>query len=487
MAPGVELPVHRRALDPHEAAGQNDKSGHSKRSPLSHNQQYLWFVHQLNPESNAYVIPIAWRIRGPLNLSALQSSLNDLIQRHEALRLRFGEEGGQPYQQVCDIPHWPLRQVECQGSEPSQAEAKLNELLRQAMREPLDLSSSGPIRGLLMRLGAEDHALLLEIHHLVCDDWSCGILAAELSKLYAGHLQHTAPSLTALQSGFLEFVQWHRDARENDGFEKELGYWLPRLVRSTDETEAPFPPSVPAESSGSPGGRIPLHVPHELVKKLLKLGGASRATLFMTLLAGFHALLHRCGGQSRTRVGIPSAGRLWSRVESTVGYFVNTLPHAADFQPSMSFTELIEDVRGTLVQDLAHSDVPYGRIVNGLQKVRGLPASRSPLLTSMFTLRQSDSEFGLEGLRVEGIALPALQSQFPLSLWLAQKSTGLHGYLSFATESFDEFTARGLASSYLQLLESAVAEPARPIFRWAIMSAFACAGRPISLRRCWAS
>ena len=428
--------------------------------PLSFAQQRLWFIQQLEPESAAYNVPIASRLVGPLDVPALERGLNEVARRHEILRTSFILEDGNPVQVVAAEPNIHLELIDPGELLGAEREAEALRLAQESARRPFDLERGPLLRALLVRLGAEEHLLVLTLHHIVCDAWSLGVLLRELGALYEAYREGLGSPLGELPIQYADFALWQRERLTGELLDRELGYWrgqlggeLPVLALPTDRPR----PAV----QGHRGGRRALLLPELLTEKLKTLGRQEGATLFMTLLASFQALLSRYSGQEDLVVGTPIAGRTRTETEGLIGFFVNTLALRADLSGEPSFRELLGRVRESALGAYAHQEVPFGRLVEELRPGRSL--SHAPLFQVMFALQNTPREgLELEGLRLSPVALDAGTAKFDLTLEAVERGEELTCELEYDAELFEAGTAERLLGHYERLLEAAAVDPDRP-------------------------
>jgi amino acid adenylation domain-containing protein len=414
--------------------------------PLSFAQQRLWFLDRLEPGSPVYNLPVALRLTGPLDPAALERGLNEVFRRHEALRTTFAEgPDGEPRQIVAPFRPAALPQVDLSGLPPDMARAEASRQSVREARRPFDLSplSQGPVaRTLLLRLGEQEHHLLLAFHHIAFDGWSVEVLRRELSAFYSG----SSLAEPAFQYG--DFAVWQRRWLSGDALAAQIGYWRERLAGAPPVLELPADrPRPPVQSFR--GATLPLAVPPALAAGLRGLARSESATLFMTALAAFAALLSRFTGQKDLVLGSPVANRTEAGIENLIGFFVNTLALRTDLTGDPPFRALLGQVRESALSAYAHQDLPFERLVEELHPERDL--SRSPLFQVMFSL---DPVWGSElapGLGCELLRIDTGTAKFDLSLFLSDEDGGLTALLEYASDLFDPATVARLGRSFLDL------------------------------------
>ncbi|WP_244221665.1 non-ribosomal peptide synthetase [Corallococcus exercitus] len=438
--------------------------------PLSFAQQRLWFIDQLEPGSALYNMPVALRLLGVLDESALEGSLDALMARHEALRTTFRTEAGQPVQHIHARATVPLERVDLTALE--DAGARLREAERRATVEsqrPFDLERGPVIRALLLKLAAEEHVLVLHLHHIVSDGWSLGVMVRELTALYAALREGRPPALPELPVQYADFALWQRGWIQGEALEAQLAWWAQQLAGAPRALELPTDKTRPAVSTQR-GDTVPVHLPLALSERVEALARQEGATPFMVLLAAFQTVLHRYSGQDDVLVGTPIANRRHAETEGLIGFFVNTLVLRGSFGARTTFRELLAQVRTTTLGAYEHQDIPFERLVESLQSTRDL--GRMPLFQVMFALQNAPvPELSLPGLTVRPAALAErTTSQFDLSLDLDRRDDGFHGKLEYATDLFERPTMARLLTHLRVLLETVLTQPDAPLSSLSLVS-----------------
>ncbi len=437
--------------------------------PLSFGQQRLWFFEQLESGRAVYNVPLRLRMVGRLDVAALVGTLREVVRRHEVLRTRFASEEGRAVQVVEASSAVPLAVVDLSAlPEP----ARLRETRRVARLEtgrPFDLGRPPLLRMLLMRLGQEEHEAVLTMHHIASDGWSLGVLVREVEALYrrlaTGKGEAPLPELP-IQYG--DFARWQREWLRGEILEAQLAYWRGQLAGSAEILELPTDRPRPAVQSFR-GARRPFRLSGELAAGLSRLSRGRGATLFMTLLAGFEALLYRVTGQTDLSVGTPVAGRTRVETEDLVGFFVNTLVLRTELAGSWSFGQLLERVREVSLEAHAHQEVPFERLVEELRPVRDL--GRTPLFQVMFALQNAPlGDLSLPGLSLSPVEVPVETAKFDLELTLGERAGGLWGWWTYSTDLFDPATIARLEDHLTRLLAGGVSSPESSLEGLAMLS-----------------
>ncbi|MDX2592029.1 non-ribosomal peptide synthase/polyketide synthase [Streptomyces sp. WI03-4A] len=433
-------------------------------APLSYAQQRLWFLDRFEPGSTEYTTLSVLRLRGPLDQSALHTALHGLVARHEALRTTFTEQDGQA-RQVVNPPHRVDLPVDDLATAPD-ARAAVDALLEREAATPFDLATGPLLRARLARLAADEHVLVLAVHHIVTDGWSLGVLGRDLGELYTAAHDGRRPELPELPVRYADHAIWQR-ARA-DRVERQLVDWRQRLD-GVPPLEPPTDRPRPAVRTRD-GALVTFTLPADLTDRLRALGRETDATLYMTLLTACTALLSRWADQDDFAVGTVTAGRERPELHDVVGMFVNTLVLRNRVRPGSTFRALLEQVRGTVLDAFAHQDVPFERLVDALQPERD--TSRTPLFQVMVALHNLGAEApALPGLEVEPVLPPVRNATFDLSFDFVEGDGGVTGHLEYDTGLFDEDTVRRLADRLRLLLQSAVQDPDRDLRALELMTA----------------
>ena len=422
--------------------------------PLSFAQQRLWFLDQLG-DSN-YLVPATSRLTGPLNVAALERSLNEITARHDALRSTFTTIDGQPMQIIAPRLPLTLTPIDLRNLPESERATETRRLREEALR-PFDLGRGPLFRASLVRLGEEEHLLLLTMHHIVSDGWSLGVLIRELATLYENFVEETTPNLPELPIQYADFAVWQRQWLSGEVLERQLKYWREQLGDNPPVLELPTDrprPLVPTYK----GSFLTCEIGKDLTDALKDLSRREGVSLYMTLLAAFKTLLARYAGQDHVIVGTPIANRNRIEIENLIGFFVNTLVLRTDFSDNPRFHKLLKQIREVTLGAFAHQDVPFEKLVEELQPERDM--SRTPLFQVMFSLQNSP----MPALKLSEVTMTLLQDEsttapFDLTLDITERAQSLECLLEYSTEIFDHSTARRILNHYTNLLESIVANP----------------------------
>ncbi|MEU3087101.1 amino acid adenylation domain-containing protein [Streptomyces massasporeus] len=440
----------------------------------SYAQRRMWFLQQMDGPGGAYNIPSVLRIDGPLDVAALRAALGDVLARHESLRTVLPYVDGRLLQQVLPPTAPALAATPV-------TEAELDERLAAGARRPFDLAVEPPLRAELFSTGADAHVLLLVLHHCACDALSMRLIARDLDRAYAARAAGRAPRFDPAPVRYSDYTLWQNELLAADGtggglLETQVAYWREQLAGLPEQIELPTDRPRPAVASYA-GDHISVSLDAELHRRLVDLGRASGASLFMVLHAGLAALLSRLGAGDDIAVGSPVAGRLDQALDDVVGAFVNTLVLRTDVSGRPAFTDLLQRVRETALAAYAHQDVPFEYLTDALAPERSL--ARHPLFQVMLGLQDSApaGEFTLPGLTVSTELGRTGTAKFDLFLSLIERRTadgapaGLDGYLEYASDLFEPETARTLFDRFARLLAGAAADPGSPVDRIDLLTA----------------
>ncbi|MEW1658553.1 amino acid adenylation domain-containing protein [Streptomyces sp. NPDC093707] len=436
-------------------------------APLSSTQQRLWFLDQLSPGRPDYNIPLVVRLRGELDESALLGALREVVRRHEVLRSRFTADGGQeagdqPRQVVAPVEVFTPVVTDLSGLPYQEAAEQALELAASDMATPFDLTQAPMIRARLVRTAPEEHTLALIVHHTAGDGWSLSVLWEEIATAYGALRtgEGAGGALPELPCQYGDFAAWQQERLAAGALAEQFAYWREQLT-GTPVLELLTDRPRPAERTGA-GDRYVFRIPEELRVRLGALGQAGGGTLFMTLLAGFQALLARYSGQDDIAVGSPIAGRNRAELEPLVGFFVNTLVLRTDLSGDPSFAELLDRVRKVTLDAYTHQEAPFDKLVEELSPERDL--SRNPLFDVLFQLHPDQpAQLRMDGVAVEPVEVDNRTAKFDLSLALTECPDGLEATVDYSTDLFDRATVERLADHYVRLLAGAADDPARPV------------------------
>ncbi|HKH48535.1 MAG TPA: amino acid adenylation domain-containing protein, partial [Thermoanaerobaculia bacterium] len=439
--------------------------------PLSFAQQRLWLIDQLEPGSAAYNIPAALRLRGALEPALLARIFAEVVRRHEVLRTTFAPRAGGPVQVVASAasarPELPL--IDLARLPEAERESAARGLARDEGVRPFDLGRGPLLRLRLVSLGAQEHLLLVTMHHIVADGWSVDVLIREVAALYEAFSHGQVSPLPELPVQYADFAVWQRDWLQGAVLEAQLAVWKRRLAGAPQVLDLPADRPRPAVPT-SRGAERPVALPAGLAAAVREVSRREGATPFMTLLAAWAIVLGRHANQDDLLVGAPVAGRNRQETEGLIGFFVNTLVLRADLSGTPAFVEALRRVREAALEAFTHQDLPFERLVEEVATRRDL--ARSPLIQVLFALQTGfDPKLDLPGLALSPFEAGIRSARFELILNLEEKPEGISGALEHSTDLYDAPTVERLAGHFQTLLEAAVAAPATTIAELPLLSA----------------
>ncbi|HEX8362163.1 MAG TPA: amino acid adenylation domain-containing protein, partial [Longimicrobium sp.] len=425
-------------------------------NPLSFAQQRLWFLEQIGT-GTAYHIPIRLRLTGTLDRVALVRALDRIVERHEALRTVFTLVDGEPVQRLASEARFHLAAFDLAGR--AEAEAELNRLVAEETNTPFDLEHGPLIRGRLVRLAADDHVLLVTMHHIVSDGWSMGVLTRELSALYGAFVRGEADPLPALPVQYADYAAWQRKWVDGEVLKQQADYWKTTLAGAPELLELPADRPRPARPDHV-GAAVAVELDEKLTAALKALSQRNGTTLYMTMLAGWAAVLGRLSGQDDVVIGTPTANRGRGEIEGLIGFFVNTLALRMDLSGAPSVAELLGRVKARSLAAQHHQDIPFEQVVELVQPARSM--AHTPLFQVMFAWQHA-AQGGLElpGLTLGAVGgAPRVSAKFDLSLTLAETGGKIVGAMEYATALYDAATIERYLG-YLRLVLQAMAADER--------------------------
>ncbi len=456
----AEVERARREAEGLEAPGIG-KAPRAGDLPLSFAQQRLWFLQQLEPESPAYSIPGALRLRGGLDRPALARAIASLVERHEVLRTVFRLAQGEPVQVVRPSAGWEVPLLDLSRLPAGTREAAVPAVLAAEAARPFDLSSDSLLRTLLLRLSGgaeEEHVLFFNLHHIVSDGLSVRLLVRELSAFYADARSGEAPHLPELPVQYADYAFWQRGWLQGEVLERQLDYWRRSLAGAPEVLNLPADRPHPATQTYRGGARVRV-LPGDLCAALRDLSRRASVTLFTTLLAAFKTLLLRYGAGEDLVIGTNAANRTRREVEGLIGFFVNTLVLRTGLAGDPGFREALARVWETVLGAFAHQDLPFDRVVEELQPRRDL--SVTPLFQVAFDMEPAGRVETLElaGLKIAPLPLPHRTAKLDLNLTLGERGDGLEVVAEYSADILDTATIDRLLGHFENLLRGLAAGP----------------------------
>jgi amino acid adenylation domain-containing protein len=462
-------------------------TGRDGNLPLSFAQQRLWFLDQLVPNNPFYNVPAALRLTGSLNFSALQQTFNEIVHRHEALRTTLALVSGQPVQRIAAAFHLPINVVDLRNLPKESRQTEATRLTAQEAQRSFNLSTDLLLRVTLLQLDDAEYLLMLNMHHIVSDGWSIGVLIQELGALYTAFASEKPSPLPALSIQYADFAKWQREWLQGEVLETQLAYWRQQL-NGISMLNLPADRLRPAIQSYR-GKRLFLQLPKQLSEALETLSQREGVTLFMTMLAAFKTLLYHYAQQEDIVVGSPIANRNRSEIEALIGFFVNSLVLRTDLSGNPTFRELLNRVKEVALGAYAHQDLPFEKLVEELHPDRAL--NQNPLFQVAFALQNAPgNQLELPELTLSPQQLDVGTARFDLEFHLWERSPntsgsnqspsnklwvdsseGISGMVIYSADLFDEATIARLIGHFQSLLESIVANPEQRIANLQYLSA----------------
>lgn len=430
-------------------------------SPLSDGQKRMWFFAQLDSESSAYNMPVALRLRGALDVTAMTAALLALTERHEILRTVFFAQDGEPRQRVVEVDPLAVSYVVIDQAFDDALDA---ERLPASIREFVDLRfdlSRSAFRAAIFKLADDDHMMVLVIHHLVSDGWSLGIIERELDALYDALRRGDAPALPTLSLQYIDYAIWRGQAANAVRHQRQCEFWQAELADAPPLLQWPGDRPRPAAPTHA-GASLEFRVPSDLAARLARWAQQRNASLYVVLLAVFDVFVSKVCGVDDLVIGTPVANRQRSQLEDLVGFFANTVALRAHVDGERSLSNLIETLKLTMARAFSNQDVPFEQVVEHLGIVRS--ANTPPVVQTLFVLQSGPSAvLGNSGLRVDRIGLGRASVEFDLIIEMLQTPDGIEGIATYSTELFDSATIARMLRCYVGFLETAIDAPDLPI------------------------
>jgi thioesterase domain-containing protein len=425
-------------------------------------QQTTWLEDPLNSDSVVYNYPLLFHIRGPLDEGALQQSLHEIVRRHGVFRSVFRMRDGELVQIVVSPQKQNLRLIDLSGLPETAREVRSQQVALEEAARPFDLALGPLLRGGLLRLGADDHILQLTTHHIVHDDWSTGILSRELSELYQSFAAGTESPLPDLAFRYGDYVRWLQEQLQGDALRSKLAYWKEQLASATGFQHLATDFARPAKSAtANRGAREGIVLPSDLANSLKALSRQERVSMFMVLLAGFQALLHRRSSDEVIGVASCAANRPLAEVEGVIGRFGNDMLLRTSFSGNPTFRELLMRVREVALNAYANQSLPFGEVLSAV--TNRTDPNRNPPFQVMFILQNAPRENrGIPELSITWLPLYARTAKYDLNVWLKIEPT-LEVILEYKTDLFRAATMKQILEEYDTVLRTMVKDPGAPV------------------------
>jgi acyl carrier protein len=443
---------------------------HGVRSPVSFAQERLWFLDQMGSVGAAYNVTLGLRLTGQLNEHALTESFRVLVRRHESLRTYFRAHEGVPYQWIDGITDVTPRRVDLTGQDYlEERDRRLADLLFQERQYRFDLSRAPLFRILLVKLGISEHALLITMHHIIVDHWSLGVLVREISMLYSANVRKSAELLGSPEIQYRDYAVWQREWLRGSVLSEQLHYWSKQLAGAP--RQIPLPTDRPRpEAASFRGATLGFILPDDMSRAIERMARAEGVTMFMLFLAAYQVLLSYYSGQRDVVVGIPVAGRMDPKLESSIGFFVNSLALRTDLSGAPSFRDVLGRVKEVTLEAFAHQDLPFEELVTKLRPERNL--SHQPLFQVALAVQNTPHEnWELHGLTCTQLTAEQSTAVFDLTLYLYEPSdalrgvsTGWRGEFEYSTDLFERESIERMVAHFKIVLERGMSNPEAPVF-----------------------
>jgi amino acid adenylation domain-containing protein len=424
---------------------------------LSFAQQRLWFIDQLQPNSSGYNNTSAMRLTGPLNVSVLERTLNEIIRRHEILRTSFRANGGEPVQVIAPPVEisWPA--TDLTQREAADREAEVLRIIKEDSIRPFDLAVGPLLRVKILRLGPEEHVLVVTMHHIVTDAWSNEIIMRETSAIYQAFLHDKTSPLPELPVQYADYSSWQHQCLSGEMLEKHLAYWRQQLSGRPPMLE--LPGDRPRnEAKAGRGAKQTISIPNDLMQELRAFSRQRGVTLFMTLVASFKVLLHFYTKQDDIVIGTDVANRNRTEIEGLIGFFVNQLVLRTNLSGNPAFVELLDRVREVTLGAYAYQDLPFDRLVDALKPERN--SNYAPFFQIKLVLENTSAgELELPGVKIDPLETESSEAKLDLILVLRERADGLQGWFEYNGDLFDDSTVARYAEYLELILRNALASP----------------------------
>jgi len=438
--------------------------------PLSFAQQRLWFLNQLQPNSASYNIPLGLHFSGQLNIAALESSLQLLINRHEILRTNFIAVEGEPVQAIAATRDFTLPVVDLRSLPASERELEYEKLASQSVMYVFNLAEEPLLRAQLVQLTPTENVLLLTVHHIIFDGWSVNIFVQELTTIYSAYVEQHTPNLPEIHLQYVDFAVWQRQWLQGEVLESQLAYWQQKLAGMPALLELPTDRPRPAVQSFRGETQV-FTLEQDISEALVSLSQQQGVTLFMLLLTAFKVLLYRYTNQSDIVVGTPVANRQHSQIQGMIGFFVNNLVLRTDLSDNSTFLQLLKQVREVVLEAYEHQNLPFEKLVEALHPERNL--SYTPLFQINFALEhEPTATVTLKDVTINTSEPGANQTaKLDLSLSLRKTEQGLTGAFEYSTDLFDATTIARMIEHWQTLLAGIVENPEQRLSDLPILTA----------------
>ncbi len=434
--------------------------------PLSFAQQRLWFLYQMQPNDASYNIPAAFKVRGALKLDVLQAVFDEIARRHETLRTLFKTVDGRPKIEI--LKQSPIK-IEHINLTNSSKDSLIENFIIEEARTPFKLETGPLLRIKVLQQAPEEYVIILNMHHIISDGWSMGVLMNEVGSLYSAFSKGLPSPLPELEIQYVDFAAWQRKWLSGQTLEQQLNFWKEKLGHGSPPLQLPTDYPRPNTLSFN-GAHLHFKIESELAKRIKEFSQKQDLTLFMTLLGAFMILLHKYSHQQDISVGTPIANRNRSEIEKLIGFFVNTLVMRADLDVDQTVKAFLQQIKNYAMDAFAHQDLPFEKVVDAIQPERDV--AHTPLFQVMFMLQNLPvGKQQLKDISIEPLTVENGLSQFELTLALTESEQGFNGSLEYNTDLFKKQTMERLIGHYLRLIEQIIDQPEKTLKQISLLSA----------------
>ncbi|MCP4049835.1 MAG: amino acid adenylation domain-containing protein [bacterium] len=437
-------------------------------STLSSAQERMMIAHKIAPESSAYNICTALKMDGFLNVEALKQSLLETMQRHQSLRTVFQQENDNIIQTITPYVALIIPEV---SIEHLPADKRLHEAIRLAEAEaekPFNLFKAPLLRTLLIQLNQKEYVLVINMHHIISDGWSTGIIIKELGAFYTQFTTGKKADIQELEIQYSSYTSWQRKWLNSTDYQNQLNYW--KTVLTGELPSLNFPTDKIRKEKQTFKGKTYRHtLPLKMTEQIREICKQTGTTLFMVLIAAYKILLHRYTMEDDIIAGTPIANRNKKELEGVTGFFVNSLAIRSNFKDNPSFINFLQTIKETSLEAYSNQDVPFDKVVQAVSPDRS--TANNPVFQTMFILQNAPvPELNLPGIKIRQLEIDRKASIFDLSLEIWKKSSGLECRFEYNTDLFKHTTIKCIAGHYQNLLKDIIKNPAKKISELEILS-----------------
>jgi len=439
------------------------------RLPVSSDQKRLWIINQIDLTNPAYNIPFTYRLKGELDVDIFVKSLNILFDRQAILRSSVKSNGGEPYCIIHNFDNIPIKILDYSSLNDEEVDPEIQDFFTGESRDTFDIENGPLFRLYLVKIRDDEYIFHMTVQHMVFDGWSWGIFAGELRQIYNDLLNKRELSLSPLQHQYYDIASWRKNNITEDTYRDSINFWKKQLNGHPSELNFPFDRARNKTLSGF-GGREPLKLAADLSGKIRILSQKENSTTFMIMLAAFGLLMNKYSGDDDICIGVPTANRWNSKIEKIIGLFINTIILRMRFNNSQRFKDILQSTRQMTLEALAHSDLPFEKLVEILQPERKINVN--PITQILFAYQNTPRPpLDPEGIISERILIKDTVSPFDLTFYAWENDGIIEGEIEFNSDLLDRETISGLKDNFLFLLESVIENPDKKLSEISIISA----------------